>query len=178
MKDGVAVKLVAHLVASHSQHHICNMNRRSFTASLAALFAAPTLPDVASVAPSAVSQTAVSHYATAKLLARAHNRCSPETLQRLLRVDGAIARELNAMLLKRGVISSSSARGALMAVEPLNTHCITNEAMRASNMAQKLRDAKAQLDKLSRGMNAPEQENPDDADVARISATEAGQAKL
>ena len=65
-----------------------------------------------------------------------------------------------------------------MAVEPLNTHCITNEAMRASNMAQKLRDAKAQLDKLSRGMKAPEQENPDDADVARISATEAGQAKL
>ncbi len=165
MKDGVAAKLAAHLVASHLQHHVVTMNRRSFTASLAALFAAPALPGVASLAPSAVSQSAVSHYETAKLLARAHNRCSPEMLQRLLRVDAAIARKLNAMLLKRGVISSAGARGALIAVEPLNTHCITNEAMRASNIAQKLRDAKAQLDKLTRAMDAPEQENPDDMDV-------------
>ena len=89
-----------------------------------------------------------------------------------------LASQAGAKVPARGVISSSSARGALMTVEPLNTHCITNEAMRASNMAQKLRDAKAQLDKLSRGMNAPEHENPDDADVARISATEVGQAKL
>ena len=134
------------------------MNRRSFTASLAALFAVPALPAGASLVPAAAPQTAVSHYTTAKLLARAHNRCSPAMLQRLLRVDSAIATELNAMLLKRGVISAAGAQGVSMATAPLNTHCITNEAMRASNVAQKLKDAKEKLDQLSDALETPEAE--------------------
>jgi hypothetical protein len=143
------------------------MNRRSFTASLAALFAVPALPAVASLAPAAATQTAVSHYATAKLLARAHNRCSPEMLQRLLRVDSVMAQELNAMLLKRGVISGAGAHGVSMAVEPLNTHCITNEAMRSSNLVQKVRKAKVRIDKLdkvSEAFETPQHANASNTD--------------
>lgn len=125
------------------------MNRRYFTASLAALFAVPAMPAVASLVPAATSQTAASHFATAKLLARAHNRCSPAMLQRLLRVDSAIDHELNAMLLKRGVISAASAKGASIATNPLNTHCITKEATTTSNITQKLQDAKARLNKVA-----------------------------
>lgn len=125
------------------------MNRRSFTASLAALIAAPALPAVASVAPSTAAPTAASHFATAKLLARAHNTCSPAMLQRLLRVDSAMAHELNRLLIERGVISSASLRGASMAIDPLNTHCVPREALRSSNVAQKIRDLKARLSDAS-----------------------------
>ena len=133
------------------------MNRRSFTASLAALFAVPTLPAAASVTPVGVSAAATTHYTTAKLLARAHNRCSPAMLQRLLRVESAVATELNAMLLKRGVISAASAQGTSMAVHPLNTHCITNEAMQTSNIMQKMQDAKTKLDRVAKTFAEPEQ---------------------
>jgi len=133
------------------------MNRRTFTASLAALFAAPAIPAVASFAPATASQTAATHYATAKLLARAHNRCSPAMLQRLLRVDSTIATELNGMLLQRGVISSAGAQGASMAVQPLNTHCITNDAMRSTNLVQKVKDAKAKLDRVSKALETSEE---------------------
>jgi len=95
------------------------MNRRSFTASLAALFAAPAVPAAASLAPAAASQSAAAHFATAKLLARAHNRCSPAMLQRLLRIEPALAAELNTMLVNRGVISAAGAHGTAMALDPL-----------------------------------------------------------
>ncbi|WP_293443505.1 hypothetical protein [Planktotalea sp.] len=134
------------------------MNRRTFTASIAALFAAPAMPAAGSLAPVSAAPTAASHYANAKLLARAHNRCSPAMLQRLLRVDSAIATELNGMLLKRGVISTVGAQGVSMATAPLNRYCITNEAMRASNFAQKVKETKAKLDRISETLNAPEQE--------------------
>ncbi|MDG1078322.1 MAG: hypothetical protein P8P65_16995 [Planktotalea sp.] len=71
------------------------MNRRTFTASITALFAASAMPAAGSLAPVSAAPTAASHNATAKLLARAHNRCSPAMLQRLLCVDSAIATELN-----------------------------------------------------------------------------------
>lgn len=135
------------LVANGAQTYGDGMNRRTFTASLAALFAAPAVP--LTVSPAVASSGAASHFATAKLLARAHNRCSPAMLQRLLRVDEAVALELNAMLFNKGVISSAGVHGTAMAINPLNTHCITNEAMRASNIAQKLADAKAQMRKLA-----------------------------
>ena len=62
------------------------------------------------------------------------------------------------MLLKRGVISTVGAQGVSMATAPLNTHCITNEAMRASNFAQKVKETKAKLDRISETFDAPEQE--------------------
>lgn len=141
------------------------MNRRSFTASLAALFAAPALPAVASLAPAtAVTQTTATQYATAKLLVRAHNSCSPAMLQRLMRVESAIARELNALLFDRGVISAAGAQGSSIALNPLNTNCIPNEAMRASNFAQKMQNAKARLEKVSKALKQAEVE---EADVAK-----------
>ena len=118
------------------------------------------MPAAGSLAPVSAAPTAASHYATAKLLARAHNRCSPAMLQRLLRVDSAIATELNGMLLKRGVISTVGAQGVSMATAPLNTHCMTNEASRALNFVQKIKEARPKLDRGSEALVPSEEPEP------------------
>ena len=90
-------------------------------------------------------------------------------LQRLLRVDSAIASELNAMLLNRGVITTAGAQGTSMAVNPLNTNCVPNEAMRASNFVQKAQETKAKLDRISKAFEEKEEavadEEPDQSDL-------------
>ncbi|MEM9579683.1 MAG: hypothetical protein AAF891_03280 [Pseudomonadota bacterium] len=127
------------------------MNRRSFTASLAALFAAPAIPLSASATP-AVSSAATARFATAKLIARAHNACSPAMLQRLLRVDGAVAAELDAMLLRNGVITAAGADGMSLAVNPMNTHCVPREALKSTNVRHALAQTKERWQKLARSL--------------------------
>lgn len=124
------------------------MKRRSFLASLGALISAPALPLPLSAAPT-VPSAAAAQFATAKLLARAHNRCSPAMLQRLMQVDPAVAAELNGMLVRRGVISAAAADGASMALDPLNTHCVPKEALRPTNLRQLIERAKARLDQFA-----------------------------
>jgi hypothetical protein len=54
-----------------------------------------------------------------------------------------------------------------MAIEPLNTHCITNEAMRSSNLVQKVRKAKVRIDKLdkvSEAFETPQHANASNTD--------------
>lgn len=126
------------------------MNRRQFTAALGALFAAPALPSMATAAASSPQNLKI-----ATLLARSHNRCSPEMLARLMRLDTATAKGLHSTLLRQGVILSAPV-GPSMAAHPTNTNCITNEAFRPSNMLQKLAKLKERADDFLSDDGAPE----------------------
>ncbi|MGB0800045.1 MAG: hypothetical protein ACPGRD_12080, partial [Planktomarina sp.] len=125
--------------------YIERMKRRMFTFGLAALAAAPALP---LAAPSLPSGAAASRFATAKLIARAHNHCSPAMLQRLLRVDASLAAELNSMLLNRGVITAAAANGTSMAVNPMNTNCVPTEALKPTNLTQSVSKVREQLQNI------------------------------
>ena len=115
------------------------MKRRFFTFRLAAV---PALPLAAATVPQAKS----AQLATAKMLARAHNRCSPAMLARLMRINGGLAAELNAAVFRKSLITAAGADGASMAVSPINTNCIPKQAFKPINLIQKARDLNAKLD--------------------------------
>ena len=115
------------------------MQRRTFIQTLTALVATPALPVAA--APSAqITQ----HFARAKLLARCHDRASPEMFARLMKLDGDTARGVYDMLADRRVIARG-ADGIARAINPLNTHCVPNEAVRARDLAQMTSDLTKEL---------------------------------
>ena len=96
------------------------MNRREFTASLAALVATPALPfspaSAAGAAPVAVPSGA---YAWGQLIARAQNGCSPAVLARHLRLSTAAADQLFSDMVADGVLRAPSAAGIARAVNPI-----------------------------------------------------------
>ncbi len=96
---------------------------------LAALASAPALP-LKAAPPSAV---ALKYFSNAKLVVRAHNKCSIDMLSRLFRIDRNVAAEVQSLLAQRGVITAANLDGVSMAVNPMNTHCIPREAMKATN---------------------------------------------
>lgn len=120
------------------------MNRREFTTSLGAIAAAPALPAFA-IAQN-TTQIAAAHFANAKLIARAHNACSPQMLSRLLRLDNSTAHSLQSMLFEKGVVTH--ANGLAMATNPLNTNCIPIEALKPKNLARSVVDARAKSSRL------------------------------
>lgn len=124
---------------------MAGMNRRSFLGTLSALLALPALPKAAvPIAPA--------HMATAKIIARSHNRLTLDMLTRHLRVAPEMAARIQAQLLRQGVITPPVA-GISMATNPTNTACITNEAMTPTNLLQKA----AQLrENLAEFIEAPE----------------------
>ncbi|WP_299417582.1 hypothetical protein [uncultured Sulfitobacter sp.] len=117
------------------------MNRRFFLSALSALAAAPALPAVAApILPR--------HMITAKIIARSHNRCTIDMLKRHLAVPTDMAARIQAQLLHQGVIAPPVS-GVSLAIDPTNTGCIPNEAMKPNNLLQKaaqLREKLAQLD--------------------------------
>jgi hypothetical protein len=122
------------------------MKRRSFTFGLAAATAAPAVPLSVSIAPATTG--AAQHFTLAKLLARTHNHCTPDMLARHLKVSKDMAQSVQNLLVNRGVITPPVA-GASMAVNPLNTHCITNEAMKTTNYLQKAAQLRARLEEVA-----------------------------
>ena len=120
------------------------MKRRTFLSTLAAAAATPALPAVTLAAP---STAATQHFALAKLLARAHNHCTRDMLARHLKVSPEMAREVQHLLLQRGVITPPVA-GVSMATNPMNTNCIPNEALKPTNIAQKAADVRAKVKEL------------------------------
>ena len=70
------------------------MNRREFTASLAALVAAPALPLGLPASVAAAPAVPPGAYAWAQLIARAQNRCSAEMLAQTLNLEPGTARVL------------------------------------------------------------------------------------
>lgn len=106
------------------------MHRRTFLQTLTALIAAPALP-----ATPASGTTLTRHLGRATMLARCHDRASPEMFGRLMQLDTDTAQGVFDLLRKRGVIARGT-DGLARAVNPLNTHCIPNEALRARDLAQ------------------------------------------
>lgn len=113
------------------------MNRRIFLSTLSALMAAPALPAMAApIAPQ--------HMITAKIIARSHNRCTTDMLVRHLRVPTDMAARIQAQLLRQGIITPPVA-GVSMATNPTNTACITNEAVKPTNLLQKAAQMREKL---------------------------------
>ncbi len=101
--------------------HICPMNRRQFTRSLAALGLAPALP----VLPSAASATTAAApaytpymYGLGAHIARSIGLCSAELLARKLALTPAVARTMQAQLVANGVLSAPNTAGLAVAAKP------------------------------------------------------------
>lgn len=123
------------------------MKRRSFTFGLAALAAAPTLPlaTASSAAPGITAQ----QFSLAKLLARAHNHCTPEMLARHMKLTPDAARNVQAVLLRNGVITPPVA-GVSMATNPMNTNCVPKEALKPTNIAKSVTETRNRLREILR----------------------------
>ncbi|MDG1470754.1 MAG: hypothetical protein P8Q26_04235 [Ascidiaceihabitans sp.] len=107
--------------------------------------------------------TLTQHFAKAKLLARCHDRASPEMFMRLMKLDGDTARGGFNLLQDKGVIGNGI-DGITRAINPLNTHCVPNEAVRATDLAKMASDiAKRVRDMAKRRLEAVEKELADDA---------------
>lgn len=119
------------------------MKRRTFLSTITALIAAPALPAGAVGANAGVAQ----HFVRAKLLARCHDRASPEMFARLMRLDNETAQGVYTMLKERSVITSGS-DGITRALNPLNTNCVPNEARKARDFARMSSELRKKLRKL------------------------------
>ena len=97
------------------------MNRRQFTASLAALVAAPAVPLAARVPAAAAPVVPAGAYAWAELIARAQMQCSPEMLARSLHLSPAVARTLFKDMVVDGVLRAPASTGMAQAARPFDT---------------------------------------------------------
>lgn len=133
------------------------MKRRTFLSTLSAALAAPALPLSAAMPTTQITE----HFARAKLLARCHDRASPEMFARLMKLDQQTAQGVFDMLKDRSVIARGM-DGITRAMNPLNTHCVPNEAIRARGFAQMSSDVRTRLKELAKDRinNATERDEP------------------
>ena len=112
------------------------MKRRSFTFGLSALLTAPALPMAAATANT--SGIALETFKHAKLLARSHNKSSVPMLMRHLKVDANVAKQINALLYERGIITAPIG-GTSLALKPTNLHALPLDAPTQSERITGLR---------------------------------------
>lgn len=96
------------------------MNRREFTASLAALATAPLIPIPALAATSTPAVVPAGTYAWAQIIARAQNICSPELLARQLHLTPDVAQVLFNDMLRDGVLRAPGITGIARAAKPID----------------------------------------------------------
>jgi hypothetical protein len=142
------------------------MKRRTFLSTLTAALAAPALPLPAAAPATHITQ----HFAKAKLLARCHDRASPEMFARLMQLDSQTAQGVFDLLKDRSVISKGL-DGIMRAMNPLNTHCVPNEAIRARGFAQMSSDMGTRLKEMAKKRLNDVTEQPEPVD--RSTETEA-----
>ena len=106
-----------------------------------------SLVPAASATGTAVSSAASLHtYKWAEMIVRAHNKCSPGMLERLLKVDTATASVLKSQLLEKGVISAqANSFGIHTAVKPLYEGAFVRPS---SQISKGLKKANEELDKI------------------------------
>jgi hypothetical protein len=141
------------------------MNRRSFTFGLGALLGAPKVPlgSVVSGASKAVPAAAFDHFSTAKIVARAHNNCSPEFLMRHLRVDKTMAKHVERILIDRNVITLPNLKGISKAVNPIQTHVFSHQIQKASITSDLASNSSNMTEKLPEKLAAHERHEPDES---------------
>lgn len=143
-----------------------DMQRRTLLKSLGALAAAPMLPSLPLASPHAAAMTTsavdASTYKWAEMIVRAHNKCTPAMLQRLIGLSPANAAALQAEFLAKGVIGAPSQFGIHQATKPLwqgafpKPHVQTKKAV---EMVEQLLDHVSEPDDEPTEINAPENEN-------------------
>lgn len=115
------------------------MNRRQFTASLAALFAAPALPALPRAAVAAPAAVPPGAYAWAQLIARSQNRCSPAMLAKSLNLRPEVAGALFRDMVVDGVLRAPGASDVVQATQPFDTTGLKNRiATKARDAARKV----------------------------------------
>lgn len=112
------------------------MKRRTFLSTLAALPAAPALGSLPS--------EAAKHLPRASLLARSHNHCTLDMLQRHLKLSPDMAAQVHDLLLHRNIITRPI-NGISMATAPTNTHCVPKQALKPSNLIRRATDLRSRL---------------------------------
>jgi hypothetical protein len=114
------------------------MNRRFFTFGLGALLGVPKVP-MASITTGA--PVAAAHLKLATMLSRAHDSCSPEFLMRHLKVDKAVATQVQRALIQTKVITAPSASGVSYAVNPMHLSRLSNSfPAQPSGLVQQVKD--------------------------------------
>jgi len=116
------------------------MNRREFTKGLMAAGVVPAvpIPALAKVAPVAAA-TKDSMYIWASFVTRVHNKCSPDMLTRLLKIDPAHSAKLYAKMLSDGSITAPNAFGISQSTNPLNQQfaTVTGHGKNAATVTEK-----------------------------------------
>jgi hypothetical protein len=97
------------------------MNRRQFTASLAALAATPALPLAARMPSVAAPAIPPGAYAWAELIAKAQNTCSPDMLAECLHLKPEVAQVLFKDMVVDGVLQTPGTGGISRAIKPFET---------------------------------------------------------
>lgn len=128
------------------------MKRRNLLKSIGALTIMPLIPALPATAITGGVQSATTAtisgqtYKWAEMIVRAHKKCSPGMLERLLKVDAATASALKTQLLEKGVISAqANSFGIHQAVKPLYEGAFVRPSSQISNGLKK---ANEELDKL------------------------------
>ncbi len=96
------------------------MKRRTFLTNLAATAALPLVPmkALAAATPGAAAASIEQPYLWASFITRVHNNASPSMLQRLLKLDEGVAKQVYAELVKNNVVTTPNAYGISRAVNP------------------------------------------------------------
>ena len=119
------------------------MKRRNLLKSIGALSVTPLLPSLPAVAiattPLATTAGVSTHtYKWAEMIVRAHKKCSPGMLERLLKVDTATASALKSKLLENGIINAqANSFGIHSAVKPLYEGAFMKPSSQISNGLKK-----------------------------------------
>ncbi len=104
------------------------------------------IPAASATSTAASSAASLHTYKWAEMIVRAHKKCSPGMLERLLKVDAATASALKTQLLEKGVISAqANSFGIHSAVKPLYEGAFVRPSSEITNGFKK---ANATLDKM------------------------------
>jgi len=125
------------------------MKRRNLLKSLGAVGALPLVPSLPvstmTTAPAnatnAVATVSEHTYKWAEMIVRAHSKCTPGMLERLLQVDTQTASALKSQLLKNGIINAkANAFGVHAAVNPLYEGAFVRPSSQISKGLEKASD--------------------------------------
>ncbi len=123
------------------------MKRRTFLTNLAATAALPMVPlkSLAAAAPTAAAASIEQPYLWASFITRVHNNASPSMLQRLLKLDESVAKQVYSELIKNNVVTSPNAYGISRAVNPYPQPGLAHMQGQFSSQAVKTSDKSLKL---------------------------------